>query len=371
MPCVLIGRSPSCRARLVLEVDDPRRCRYRAREIPGGRNHPSHAHVHVGGQGNAARPDHILGAVLLARSATDRLSREHHTLRPEHSRPHWLAGLFLFLRRPGTRAGAGAASASWRLIDHPESRLAFAATTAEAEGFRPIHLAINPLQDVYLSPVMPNVVFPFWEFPDVPDSRLRLRHPPELGSHVPAGLARAHGLRVHRPRLPPRPGWRSAVAVVPIPVDPEAFALPDWDPAHSWTFSCRHEVLGPGSSPIPAATSRPPSERAQAAAAVAPRARAWHAARGGFRRVRPWIGRRRSASSPVKRRVAKASGCRRFSLPGARRLPAARPPLAQSRRRSTRITSAKVAALALVGREPTSSPTRRCPRPRSPSAATA
>ena len=57
---------------------------------------------------------------------------------------------------------------SWRLIDHPESRLALAARKAEVDGFRPVHLAINPLQDVYLSPTIPNIVFPFWEFPDVP-----------------------------------------------------------------------------------------------------------------------------------------------------------------------------------------------------------
>ena len=55
-----------------------------------------------------------------------------------------------------------------RPIDHPESRLAFAVAKAEAEGFRPVHLAINPLQDVYLSPNVPNVVFPFWEFPEIP-----------------------------------------------------------------------------------------------------------------------------------------------------------------------------------------------------------
>src|SRR3954463_11908762 len=57
----------------------------------------------------------------------------------------------------------------WRRVDHPESRLAFAAARAEAEGYRPVHLAVNPLQDVYLSPALPNVLFPFWEFPDVPD----------------------------------------------------------------------------------------------------------------------------------------------------------------------------------------------------------
>src|SRR6201992_3268128 len=57
---------------------------------------------------------------------------------------------------------------TWRLIDFPESRLASAAARAEAEGYRPIHLSVNPLQDVYYSPALPTVVFPFWEFPDLP-----------------------------------------------------------------------------------------------------------------------------------------------------------------------------------------------------------
>src|SRR5579883_1864299 len=58
---------------------------------------------------------------------------------------------------------------TWRLIDHPESRLPFAAARAAADGYRPVHLALNPPQDCYLTPALPNVIFPFWEFPDIPN----------------------------------------------------------------------------------------------------------------------------------------------------------------------------------------------------------
>ena len=57
----------------------------------------------------------------------------------------------------------------WRLLDHPESSLPYAAARAEAEGYRPVHLSLHPPQDVYLTPALPNIIFPFWEFPDIPD----------------------------------------------------------------------------------------------------------------------------------------------------------------------------------------------------------
>src|SRR5262249_14300419 len=55
-----------------------------------------------------------------------------------------------------------------RLVDRPESRLAFAAARARAEGYQPLHLSLIPPQEAYLSPELPNILFPFWEFPDIP-----------------------------------------------------------------------------------------------------------------------------------------------------------------------------------------------------------
>ena len=56
---------------------------------------------------------------------------------------------------------------------------------AEADGFRPIHLVLNPPQDAYFFPSVPNVLFPFWEFPEVPNRDFGLDVRPRTGS-VPA-----------------------------------------------------------------------------------------------------------------------------------------------------------------------------------------
>ena len=75
---------------------------------------------------------------------------------------------------------------TWRLLDHPESSLPFAAARAEADGYRPVHLALHPPQDVYLTPALPNVIFPFWEFPTSPTATSNTT-PARIGSASAAG----------------------------------------------------------------------------------------------------------------------------------------------------------------------------------------
>src|SRR5215213_6343649 len=58
---------------------------------------------------------------------------------------------------------------TWARVDSPESSLIYRAERAWAEGFRPIHLSIQPPQQTYLTPAVPTVLFPFWEFPRIPD----------------------------------------------------------------------------------------------------------------------------------------------------------------------------------------------------------
>jgi glycosyltransferase involved in cell wall biosynthesis len=55
------------------------------------------------------------------------------------------------------------------LVDRPESRLDFAVRRAQLQGREAVHLCFRPLPDVYFTRLAPNVVFPFWEFPDLPD----------------------------------------------------------------------------------------------------------------------------------------------------------------------------------------------------------
>ena len=93
---------------------------------------------------------------------------------------------------------------------------------AEAEGFQPIHLAIHPLQDVYLTPALPNVLFPFWEFPDLPNR--------EFGHDTRQNWARVcrradmiltacHFTRDAFRRA----GVDCPIGVVPVPLRPEHF----------------------------------------------------------------------------------------------------------------------------------------------------
>lgn len=248
---------------------------------------------------------------------------------------------------------------TWRLVDHPESRLAFAAAKAEAEGFRPIHLAINPLQDVYLCPDLPNVVFPFWEFPNLPNR--------DFGTDT-----RQNWVRVCRPvslvltacrftaEAFRRSGVGAPVAVVPTPLAPSAFELPNWDPSHTWTLTCRHEVLGtePDEGKAPAAIARDGTREVGPLLNEGPHTplrRAWLVARSGFRQVAPWLGPRNVERLMVIRRAVT-----RVRRQGPRALVFT--VLRDGYRRHVRrwlsdeavakVTAAKVRALALVGREP-------------------
>ncbi len=171
----------------------------------------------------------------------------------------------------------------YRPVDHPESRLAFAARKAEAEGFRPVHVAINPLQDVYLSPHLPNLVFPFWEFPQIPDRDFGVDTRQNW-----ARIARGAALVLCACRFTAdafrNAGVTAPACVVPIPVDPSSFNLPDWEPTHSWTIICRHEVLGPG---LLGATGSP--EPVPEGPRPGTSNRVWQTARRLFRRAVPWL----------------------------------------------------------------------------------
>ena len=57
----------------------------------------------------------------------------------------------------------------WRQVIAPESCLIHAAAQAIEEGFRPVHLAVMPVHAAYLTPAVPTILFPFWEFPRIPD----------------------------------------------------------------------------------------------------------------------------------------------------------------------------------------------------------
>ncbi len=139
---------------------------------------------------------------------------------------------------------------TWRLLDRPESSLPFAAAKAEAEGYQPIHLALHPPQDVYLTPALPNVIFPFWEFPDLPDRDFGhdtrqnwTRVCSRADMIITACQFTADAFQ--------RAGIKCPIGVVPVPLKPEHFAVPDWTPTESWTHNCRHLTWGdPPAAPL-------------------------------------------------------------------------------------------------------------------------
>lgn len=231
-----------------------------------------------------------------------------------------------------------------RPIDHPESRLAYAAAKAEAGGFRPVHLAINPLQDVYLSPNLPNVVFPCWEFPEIPtrdmgkDTRQNWRRIAQGADLVLTACDfTAEAFR--------RAGIETPVAVVPIPVPPSAFDLPEWDPGYSWTLTCRHEILGRSGSSVENDIET-----------VAPQGRTFLAARAGLRWITP-----RLSPETVRKIYTLKRGFTGFKGQSLRELifTTARDGYRRYIRRwlsedaLERISATKTCALAMVGREAT------------------
>ena len=258
---------------------------------------------------------------------------------------------------------------TWRLLDHPESSLPFAAARAEADGYQPIHLALHPPQDVYLTPALPNVIFPFWEFPDVPDrdfaydtrqNWVRICRRADLiltACHFTADAFR-------------RAGLDCPIGVVPVPLGPAHFQVPAWDPAHTWTLTCRNEVWGGPQGVDPLG----PTVEADASAPVSPaprqglKRRAYRLARGAFRKAYPWLGTKTlERIAKTRHYVLMSSGRSPYTMEP---IPGARPGLARlgyamardgyrrhvkrwlSKEALEKITGAKVRALQVVGRDP-------------------
>lgn len=124
----------------------------------------------------------------------------------------------------------------WQLVERPESSLAWHAKCAKADRFQPVHIAINPLHEVYLDASVPNVVFPFWEFPHVPDrafghdtrqdwTRVARRADVVLAAcgFTAQAMAR-HGANV---------------AMLPIPVPAWTASVDEWSPRRESTLDCR------------------------------------------------------------------------------------------------------------------------------------
>jgi glycosyltransferase involved in cell wall biosynthesis len=188
------------------------------------------------------------------------------------------------------------------LVDRPESRLPFLAARAVEDGFRPVHLCVNPPQDGYMTPALPTILYPFWEFPRIPDRDFgfdtrqnwaRLVRPASLiltACHFTAKAFEGVGLRC-------------PIAVVPTPLDPAHFTLPPWDPKASWTLKCRHTSLGEEPAPLQASTGLPSDD-----APSWPESGLWRIGKRGFHKIYPWLDPR------TVERVSRVKDALRFVL---------------------------------------------------------
>jgi glycosyltransferase involved in cell wall biosynthesis len=151
---------------------------------------------------------------------------------------------------------------TWQLVELPQSRLPFLAAKAQARGFRPVHISLNPPQDAYFTPAVPTVLYPFWEFPRIPDRDFACDTRQNW-----ARVARRAALVVTACRFTAEAFERAQlpcpIAVVPVPLPSQYFELPDWDARHSWALECRHLVWG-GAAPhagLSVVQQLPPSPR--------------------------------------------------------------------------------------------------------------
>ena len=131
----------------------------------------------------------------------------------------------------------------WRQVTAPESRLIHVAAQAIEEGFRPVHLAVMPVQSAYLTPAVPTILFPFWEFPRIPDQDFGWET-----RHNWARVARRASMIVTACEMTAgsfrRAGVTCPVEVVPVPVAERNFGVPSWSPEFTWRIDCRHITLG-------------------------------------------------------------------------------------------------------------------------------
>ncbi len=129
-------------------------------------------------------------------------------------------------------------------------RIEEAIRTARQRGLEPIHLSVLPFQDVYLTASAPNVVFPFWEYPDVPAEAFDgnpqnnwVATANRCDLVLVCGPFTADALR--------RAGIRTPIHVVPVPTPHEYFQLPPWSPDTITRISCSAYVF-----PNPAVTAQ-------------------------------------------------------------------------------------------------------------------
>ncbi|MHB1423433.1 MAG: glycosyltransferase [Gemmataceae bacterium] len=122
-------------------------------------------------------------------------------------------------------------------VPRDPGRIESAIREAQHRGMEPIHLSFLPFQDIHLTPSAPNVVFPFWEFPDVPaeafDGNARnnwVATANRCDLVLVCGQFTVDAFQ--------RAGIRTPIRIVPVPTPDEYFQLPSWSAKATTRLAC-------------------------------------------------------------------------------------------------------------------------------------
>jgi hypothetical protein len=138
-------------------------------------------------------------------------------------------------------------------VKRPESELDYALWRACRDQNEAVSLSFLPFQAAYLSRHAPNVIYPLWEYPDIPNVDFA-GNPRDNWTQLASRVSLILAANSHTARAFERAGTASHVQVVPVPVRPEFFAVRPWAPDNCIRVDCS-AVVFPQSEVSKAATS--------------------------------------------------------------------------------------------------------------------
>jgi glycosyltransferase involved in cell wall biosynthesis len=139
-----------------------------------------------------------------------------------------------------------------REVSGPPQTIGEAISDARRQDRAPVHLSFLPLHLMEPIPDLPNIAVPAWEFPDIPV--IDLENDPR---HNWARRAEQVDLIITHTQFSRaaflRAGVRTPVHVVPVPIRPDYFQVPEWRPGQRVVLDCPCYVF-----PQPNTLPRPP-----------------------------------------------------------------------------------------------------------------
>jgi glycosyltransferase involved in cell wall biosynthesis len=124
-------------------------------------------------------------------------------------------------------------------VGQADTELEPALDAARRGGRAPAHLSFLPLQYIRVAPGVPNIAFPFWEYPDIPNQDVGgnpRNNWPRVAEKLALILTACEFTRDSLSRA----GIRVPIRVVQVPVGQPYFDVPDWkaDERATFDFPC-------------------------------------------------------------------------------------------------------------------------------------